>query len=98
MQRISVALNAFYNALAAPDRDGEQRADVHHQRFARTLSSNGGGTRPRVGRHPVVMGNTDTLGGPLLGGRSLRQLSQRRADGTNSLDRGQMIPDSRSSR
>jgi uncharacterized protein (DUF1501 family) len=61
--------------------------------FSRTLSSNGNGTDHAWGANQIIMGNTDTLGGPLIGGRIYGTYPSVVLNGSNSLDRGQMIPD-----
>jgi uncharacterized protein (DUF1501 family) len=94
LQRLSVALNAFQSALASPQLAMENNVLTFTMSdFSRTLSSNGSGSDHAWGGIQLVMGNTDTAGGPLVGGRIYGNYPSIVLNGANSLDRGQFIPD-----
>ena len=92
LQRLSAALGAFAQALTEIGMDNNVLTFTMSD-FSRTLSSNGGGSDHAWGGNHIVMGNTDTLGGPLRGGRVYGNFPPVVLNGNNSLDRGQMIPD-----
>jgi uncharacterized protein (DUF1501 family) len=92
LQQLSEALNAFDAALSQIGMDNNVLTFTMSE-FSRTLSSNGNGTDHAWGANQIIMGNTDTLGGPLIGGRIYGTYPSVVLNGSNSLDRGQMIPD-----
>ncbi len=87
LQRVSQALNGFWNALGAID--GFARDEVTTftmSEFARTLSTNGNGSDHGWGSMQMVMG------GRVQGGRFYGTFPDQSLNGPITFSRGQMIP------